>query len=1268
MKLWKSPVFYFGIMLILAVTALLVAPFVIDWNSYRADLETYGRKLTGREVAIGGNVSARLFPWPKLTVEDVRIANPPGLAEPEFARAARIVVRMSLAGLLRGDIEVERIDAENPVIAIERLEAGEGNWQFHPAADLVKSDLLARVKLDSITLRDGVVRITDRRRGEVHQFDDVNASLAAPQIVGPWRLRSVSLYGGHAMDIGINTGIWKPDEPMRFSVRVANADGSGLVYNFDGAEVDAKVEGEVRIEPAADVTGKVDAEGQLRPLVFKSKVAASFDEVSLDQIEIAPRDIRQGGTLMSGSAKFKLGNHITAMADLSAATLNLDELAGAQARAMLREGGILRLADGLLGLMPNDLSLAGSVKVTALTLGGETLDNVALSIDADRNAIRLHELSASLPGRSRALYQGVFFPGKGGAELAGSLAVESSDLRQLVSWLWPEGRDRIKDVWTGSRGQFKLQTDVAMTPSRLRFTKTEYEIDGERGSGEIILSAGGRGSVDIRVDTGRFDLDNFAAGGLSAFSLAGVEGLGGLVGYFSPGGEVPDLRVTVQAGELRLNGVAAADVALDLAAGVTGFDLRTLSIGSVGGARVEAQGLILGSDAGPDGSIGLDVTAEDPRELIRLVGLLPAAGGDPAWVQGLGRTALKGTLNFKPRDGTSEALFDVEGNAGDIAITASGQVRHAGSPKGAEISLAGDIRTASSGRLAAMAGLAPAAADNFPGRMAVTLSGTLADGFAADLQVDAYGGRHAYVGQMKPMAPGWGLDGKLSLRFTELTSVGAALGLPVDLPQSAVMVMDAALSSDAEALRISGIDGRVGTSPVTGEITIATGGKVTANVETGELAVADVLGLALLDWSGNRAGLESAFATALPFGLTGEIWITPSALQVHAPFVAKEAQIGMTASTDEIRVAIYGKDPAGGEAHVEIASRGTSSSRKLTGKISLPMDLGRQLQRAGGGNVAEGRGLVELGFASEGRSPGGALAGLKGSGTYRFDGFKLPGISPDEFLRQIAVAKDGAGVTAAFDALRGGDGLSTGRVAGFITVDNGEVAFQPMAITTDEAAATIRILGELALGEIDASVALRFTGRDDLPGMSIAYAGPPSALLRTEDSAELSTRLGVTIMQQGIDELERLQKEQERLAREEERQRREDEARLEAYYAQRDELILRRRELKVHAEMRVLEAELLRQRLEAERAANAEINKAELKQRVREVRVLRQIARAERAAASRSGATEAPPKPKPQSRPPPKPRQTPPPGPVIIEQPEGAPVLISPAPSSSPSQ
>src|SRR5262245_65260407 len=119
MKLWKSPVLYFGIALVLAVVAAFIAPYVIDWGSYRVAIENYGSKVTGRQVTVSGEISGRLFPWPRLSIRDVKVANPSGSFLPNFITADEIDASMTLAGLLGGEIRVESIDIVRPVVAVE---------------------------------------------------------------------------------------------------------------------------------------------------------------------------------------------------------------------------------------------------------------------------------------------------------------------------------------------------------------------------------------------------------------------------------------------------------------------------------------------------------------------------------------------------------------------------------------------------------------------------------------------------------------------------------------------------------------------------------------------------------------------------------------------------------------------------------------------------------------------------------------------------------------------------------------------------------------------------------------------------------------------------------------------------------------------------------------------------------------------------------------------------------------------------------------------
>src|SRR4051812_16055586 len=116
MKLWKSPALYFGVVLILVVGAALLAPYVVDWASYRTSVERFGATLTGRAVRIAGPISVTLFPWPKITLDGVGIANAEGMLEPDLLTARRVEARLTLAALLSGEVRVESIDVLDPVI------------------------------------------------------------------------------------------------------------------------------------------------------------------------------------------------------------------------------------------------------------------------------------------------------------------------------------------------------------------------------------------------------------------------------------------------------------------------------------------------------------------------------------------------------------------------------------------------------------------------------------------------------------------------------------------------------------------------------------------------------------------------------------------------------------------------------------------------------------------------------------------------------------------------------------------------------------------------------------------------------------------------------------------------------------------------------------------------------------------------------------------------------------------------------------------------
>ena len=358
MKVWKSPVFYFGIVLVLAVFSAMLAPFVVDWGSYRAGLEAYGEKLTGRKVEIAGPIGVRLFPWPRLTAHEVRIANPPGSPDTWFATADQIVVRMNLGALFNAEIQVESINIDNPVIKLRRSLDGSGNWNFVPAENIRNSRLLEQVKLDQITLSGGTLQLADDRRSvQGEELKNINATFSALNLAGPWRSSGSFEYDGMPLAFAANTGTWANEEPLSLGLRISSQENSGYSYFLDGTSNAGKFDGTLRLDPTQSPDGKSDTEGQFRPITFKSKVTGSFEKIDFSEIEIRPADAADQGTILSGTASFILDKEIKATADFSAPRVDFDALAGAGARRLLRNGGGLSLVNGLLAALPEAVDL-----------------------------------------------------------------------------------------------------------------------------------------------------------------------------------------------------------------------------------------------------------------------------------------------------------------------------------------------------------------------------------------------------------------------------------------------------------------------------------------------------------------------------------------------------------------------------------------------------------------------------------------------------------------------------------------------------------------------------------------------------------------------------------------------------------------------------------------------------------------------------------------------------------------------------------------------
>ena len=80
--------------------AALIAPYFIDWSTYRTAFEAEASRIIGQPVKVRGDADARLVPFPSVTFSDVVVGDE---AQPSMT-ISRFSMDAELAPFLSGEV------------------------------------------------------------------------------------------------------------------------------------------------------------------------------------------------------------------------------------------------------------------------------------------------------------------------------------------------------------------------------------------------------------------------------------------------------------------------------------------------------------------------------------------------------------------------------------------------------------------------------------------------------------------------------------------------------------------------------------------------------------------------------------------------------------------------------------------------------------------------------------------------------------------------------------------------------------------------------------------------------------------------------------------------------------------------------------------------------------------------------------------------------------------------------------------------------------
>lgn len=817
------------ILLLLIVAAVFLLPGVIDWNDHRDRLAAELERATGRSVSIQGDLNLSLLPTTAFSIEGVTLANLEGGSDAPLLDLESLRVRLRPMALLRGKIEVARVELLRPNILLERLPDGRVNWSFAGSGggsadggstsglqESASGGFIQEVSLEALRIQDGTLTYRDLATGAEQRIEKINGELSAPSLRGPFDLQGGFSYQGRALAVEVKSG-QMGGERLALSLDLGLPEAGGeaaLRGHLEGLESgDIGFSGSVALQAGrlARVTRLLGGPGEEIAVLDQSFELEGRIEAGPQAVSLTSERVLLGGQSaeITALAEFDGGEPFY-RAELLLPRLDLDELlaqlappesGGESAGSGSQNGAPLPDSDFSL---PEGMTAELRLSIGALLYRGQVVREVGLDSRLSDGALEVSRAVALLPGGSDLGVTGSLRSEEGQPRFDARIEGASDNLRGLLAWLGVEldrvPRDRLR--------QASVTAALSGTPASFSVTDLDLRLDLSRLTGGIAVVPGPRPGLGVGVTLDRLDLDAYlpedaavASGGSGGAENSGEAGPGGLATLMTRINANLDLRVD----SLTYRGITAEQVYLDASLAEGALDLRRLVVGDLAESYLELSGALSAATGAPEADLTLQVTAPDPAALAR------ALGREQPVLERVGPSVLAGKI----KGGLSALDLDLQLSALSGTLEAAGSLQPLADPLAFDMTLA--ARHGQLGGLARALDL-PGFERATPG--ALDLSGAVAGDlsrFDLDLAATLGDGRYAAKGSVTPAAAGPELALALTASHPEaralLRSFGGEAG-----PDMGALDLETAFSGQPQRFTLTDLTAALGAMTLTGSL------------------------------------------------------------------------------------------------------------------------------------------------------------------------------------------------------------------------------------------------------------------------------------------------------------------------------------------------------------------------------------------------------------------------------------------------------------------
>ena len=1095
-----------GLLVVVLFTAL-IAPWFIDWTAYRVAFQSEASRIIGQPVTVGGQAKVRLLPLPSVTFTDVSVGRQADGSP--MMKADAFSMNIELMPFLQGDVRIVEMRLDRPRAIIRVNDNATVDWTSRQEFP-VDPD---RIQLDRLLVKNAGFVIEGLAGGRTIGGAGIDAEISAQSLVGPWRISAKGLVEGVKSEFEITTGRMqeggsirikaaarRSDEPYRLLLDgpVALEDG---VLTWDGA---------FEVDPVAAADAP-DALEEALPVSASGRFEATPQRIDLPEYRLEIGD-RADPYTITGSGWVTIRKAIAFELQADGRQVDLDKLqaaAGMVATDTLerRLEAVKRFADRVP--VPQ---LDGKIDLTlpAIIAGDTVIREVTAIVRPDRDGWIVDRLDTTIPGNTQVEARGRLGIGDNfGFE--GSLLVASRQPTGLANWI--SGRSNASLRRLKSAG---LAAQVRLTPERQSFENLELVLDGVALSGRLerLAPVSGRAAILAELHGSQMDLDDLWA----IYALTQEEGGGNLTNH--------DLDLVLNAGLLSGEGMEASGVAAHVLVKAGSISIEKLDAADFYGATIASSGRIADLLGQASGSFGLQVDAADGSRLAVLAAerlpesrLLSALASDAELTSNL---SLKITIDARPSGEGATGMLSVKGRTGGTQIDFSdgfdGLPSQWASAKH-DIRLQLDQPYAD---LLARQLSVPVIPVETPGpvRLVVNLDGVPLGRMTADLTVEAPPSNTLFaegslgfaeaVGTSIPdfARPNFDLQVKLGapdadpwLMLAGFVLPGAGQGSPLSLAMNA--------KGAAGRYEFSGLDGQFNGSGFSGELVYdrAQAGrpKLEGNLSLDRFSLPFVFDLVTGPGRfGAPAGEdESVFGRPALAGEDADIALVAKDFDTGAGPMASGFAGRLAMSDGSISLPEFAFEWLGGS----VAGSASLSNTQGNAIVHLQaqakgLDLSRSLSLGGYASFLEGQGDLGVTLDGSGRSFGGVVANLSGSGIAGVRDAQLSGIRTDG-LGDILSRTDAEGFQiepesvgpVAREAFTGGS-IHIGDLSGAFSVARGKAVLRNLRFADAGGRVEAEAEVSLASGKSEARATVTLdAGREALaaaePAVTLRFAGVP---------------------------------------------------------------------------------------------------------------------------------------------------------------------------------